>query len=284
MSIRLASQSATAVGRSAKTIRQPWCAYGGPIVHFTSGFISASTTAANTKGSWVPCVASTSSDTGLICLHLVGFQPSGDRGNLCDIGVGPTGQEQVLVSNIAFGNTSFSQIPMIVIPAFIPAGSRVAFRLQTAASSGGFNPGLTLNTTPDARLLPSVSTGIDTYGANTATSRGTALLTAAGQYREIAAATTRPYQALVLVPSNGNPSASGSAGVNTMTLAIGIQGLEIDVLSVYNSNGFNSPGNPCPPFLWVGRHVPAGTRLSVKHNAASNGNLLEAVVLGVPYG
>ena len=282
MSIRLPG-IAGSVGRSAKTARMPWFASGATLVDIGyNGYAGVTSPAtAHTKSAWVQLFASTAADAGAMWMVLPGMQATGDNGALMDIGVGASGAESVIASNLAFGGTAYSNSMGPLIPVFIPSGSRVAYRVQCASASRVCSPSVALFAAPDLHLTPR---SVDVIGTSTATSRGTALSSTSGAWQEIVSATTQPYQAFVLLPSAG--SESGINGTMRMTLGHGAAGSESDLLTVdisQDSAGVISSPSQNVPFYWCGKGLPAGSRLAVKHNVASNGNRVECCVVGVPY-
>ena len=280
MSLRQATLSGAFIGRSAKTVRMPWFANTPTLVTNSSALnltISAPSTT-NTKSAWTQVVSSTSGDIGLLMFNASGTTFTGDNGCMIDIAVGAAGSEVAIASNIPIG----AQTLTMQIPVFIPSGSRVSMRGQAAVASVSFFPNFFFFNTADGHLTPR---SVDTIGALTATSRGTALSGASGSYTEITASTASPYQAMFLVPSNALKTGN-SANVR-LTLAIGAAGSEVDIGSIEllsNSNGnIVSNTNVNVPLMMFGRPIPAGTRLSVKHNFASNPDRIQVAIIGVPF-
>ena len=96
---------------------------------------------AHTKGSWAQLAAATVDDTDAVVLRLGGHTTSGVASPaLLDIGVGAAGSEQVLVENLDLGNHTFRSF--LHLPVIIPAGSRVAARVQGARASTAIGVGL----------------------------------------------------------------------------------------------------------------------------------------------
>jgi hypothetical protein len=133
----------------------------------------ATGTSANTKGAWAEMVSATPWD-GFLELSLVSM--SALQVYLVDIGIGAGGSEVVLIENMMFqmsyGVQYYSQ-NVFPTPLFIPAGTRIVARAQTTGTTsrqiylvgtltriGGFGEQVGLSKS-------------FTYGAVTATSRGT---------------------------------------------------------------------------------------------------------------
>jgi hypothetical protein len=97
----------------------------------------------NTKGAWTQLVASATRDyCGLI------VSPGQNSTNNCsptaptlfDIAVGGSGSEQVLISDVggfSFGNGNFTNGSPSLMPAQIPAGTRISARAQSANNTTG---------------------------------------------------------------------------------------------------------------------------------------------------
>jgi hypothetical protein len=201
-----------------------------------------------------------------------------------DIGIGAAGSEVAIVSNIAVGGiTNQPNAGMLIdLPISIPAGTRVAFRAQsnrTATSSFG------VQVIPAAAVDPQTTpTTADALGTATATSSGTAMSGASGTYVQITAATTKDYQALIIVPS----LTVGSATTATVlyTVAVGAAGSERDIYQMQSAyDGGLGVGNIYTGggILSGGGLVPSGSRIAIKHNIASSPANFAACVIGVPY-
>ena len=280
MSLKQATLSGAFIGRSAKTVRMPWFANAPLLVTNSSALnlaISAPATT-HTKSAWTQVVSSTSGDIGLLLFSASGTSFTGDNGCLIDIAVGAAGSETAIASNIPIGEQTLAT----QIPVFIPSGSRIAMRGQAAVASVNFFPNFFFFNTADGHLTPR---SVDTIGAVTSTSRGTALSGASGSYTEITASTASPYQALCLVPSNAQKT--GNSTICRLTLAVGAAGSEVDIGSIElfsKSNGqILANTNVNVPLMIFGRPIPAGTRLSVKHNFASNPDRMQVAIIGVPF-
>jgi hypothetical protein len=285
MAIRRVPESRVLVGRSVKTTPVPWYSVPSELrVVRAHVFTSLSTPATpNTKSAWTQLVASTSEDVSAIVLSYPGNIGGTDYGILLDVGVGASGVEVAVVQDLAMFPLSFSNQMVVTIPVRIPAGSRVAWRAQAAQASKSITPTIVLCA---ARGHQSTPTSVDTYGVYTSTSRATALTGTSGvTCTEIAASTSRQYAAAILLPSN-----FGQVGVNAnvrLTLCVGDAGVEREVgYFDFNQSGagvFSFPsGYPMSPPI-IGGTIPAGSRLSVRHNIAANPGYVQASIIGVPF-
>lgn len=289
MSLRQATLSGAFVGRSAKTVRMPWYASGSRLLFVNDHpFPPATTTGTtlNTKTAWTQYIASTSADANLLYYTPAATQYATDSAAMVDIGIGAAGSETVIVPDLPIGNWGFSNVPAIPIPVFVPAGSRVAIRAQTGSASRSVVGYLALlDAESNSHITPRA---VDVIGGVPATSRGTALAGASNSYTELASSTTKPYQAFVVIPS----SATVSGGINgnfRLTLARGAAGAEVDLGFVSFSQGSNGSlsnagmNNVGYGYMIIGTPLPAGVRLSIKHNIASSPERLQVAIIGVPF-
>jgi len=109
---------------------------------------------------------------------------------------------------------------------------------------------------------------------------------ASGTWTQVLAATSRAYQALVIVPSVAGGFTGGTALTYLLELGVGADGQESAVafsVGTLNANGVVFPLPVAAGNTIYGANVPAGTRISVRHNAPTNPERLAACVIGVPY-
>lgn len=89
---------------------------------------------AHAKGSWAQIVASLGQDVSLLVVRGNGAATAGvERTAAIDIGVGGSGSEQVVLEGFDIGQSSGN--PYWMIPINIPAGSRVAWRVQSSQTT-----------------------------------------------------------------------------------------------------------------------------------------------------
>lgn len=140
-------------------------------VSYTSVVTSSS---ANTKGSWAQVTASCPINTSTLFIRGNGFNSTGVASPaLMDIAIGASGQEQIVLANLDVGFSATNAY--WVIPVNIPAGQRIAYRIQSPRTS------VTFQTVTD--YIGEIDTiggaaGVvkwSTYGADTTNSRGTAI-------------------------------------------------------------------------------------------------------------
>ena len=288
MSLRDVSQSLASAGSLIRVQPRFWG--DGMSSRFLTGttanvLVTANTTT-NTPGSWAELRSDTATTetTGLLLIAATSTTAtSTDTGLLIDIGTGVSGSEVVRVPSLAISQHTGIQT---AIPIRIPGSTRVAVRSQSSVASRTANIQASLFATPFPDRLP---LQVDVLGTSTATSVGTAMSGASGTWVEIIASTAKDYQALVLVPS---ASDTGATLTVRYDLGIGGSGSEVAVVSVsfsYNTSAnLGTVGGAAPviqPGIGsvYGAFVPAGTRISVRHNIASTPGRCDACVIGVPY-
>jgi len=240
----------------------------------------------HTVGSWTQIIADTATTetAGLLMFFANSTTAAAtDTGMLLDIGTGAAASEVVRVQSLAISQQATCHT---AIPIRIPGSTRVAARIQSSVASRTLSGGFALFATPFADRLP---LSLDVLGTSTATSVGTAMSGASGTWVEISASTTKDYQALVLVPSLSDTNSGGNVNVR-YDLGIGASGGEVAVASaqfLYSTTpavGATNTASIAPGLGGVyGNFVPAGTRVSVRHNIAANPGRLDACVIGVPY-
>ena len=233
-------------------------------------------------GSWSELIASTSGPVDWVCVWLTGTAGSGaDTSQLVDIGIGAAASETVIAASLPAGfipANSAANGPaggMVMFPCTIPKGTRIAARNQALNASDQvfvfietYYQGLRCGDK------------VDTYGANTAASRGTNLATS-NTYAELTAATTQPYQGLIVLMAGGGSGSFANAAV-PHTLGAGPAAAETTLLVVGAQTGSieSLRQHPRQVAIYSG-HVPAGTRLAGKSSAGST--YRDMIVLGIRY-
>lgn len=243
-----------------------------PIVD--DGVATVAAGSANTKGTWVEAVASTSADTSIVwLLPDVGAANGVDSSCLLDIGVGPSGSETVVAQNLGIGHRSLSN-DWIAVPLSIPAGSRIAFRQQSVTASRSIT--IRWNATQG---IESAST-VDTFGADTSGSRGTNAATS-GTFYELVAATPRAYRGILVLPT-GAGSLFGSVSIG-MSIGVGSAGAESVIASIdvdiTSGEAWTAADMPLANFSAV--NIPAGSRLAYRVTGTARA-YIDCIVVGVP--
>ena len=286
MSVRYASTSLASLARGPKSSQpSPW--FRRRAASLTTSYAATSVSpgaTANTKTSWVQVVASAPAAVGGIrVISRSAYTLSATQSAILDIGIGAAGSETVIVPNVLVGapaSTSFGGI-CFDVPIAIPAGSRVAIRAASQRTSYTLSINAILFAATDPLTTPS---SVDTLGISTATSSGTAMTGASGTYTQIIASTARDYQALIVMPAPSSSSGFPSLSAIVFTCAVGAAGAERDITqAVATCDGGQGFGNFILPGERGGGLIPAGSRISVKHNITSTPGNFAAAVIGVPY-
>jgi hypothetical protein len=278
MSIRYASLSNTAQQRTLRAQRrQLWYANAGNTFVGLASFVNVATaSSSSSKGAWAQVFSSTAANiTHIYISNLTTNWASNDGSMLLDIGIGASGSETAIMSNVALGGYASA----LSFPIAIPAGSRVAARVQGLRTSYSQYINFAASATSDYSRFPS---SIDAIGVNTSTLKGVALSGASGTYTEITSATAKDYEQFVIIPSCNSTTNGGLNG--TLTLAYGSAGSEVDVGSVgiASNTSQNNVSLSNTVSVLNGRFAPAGTRLSIKHNLSSTSGYAVSLI-GIPY-
>lgn len=233
---------------------------------------SAST---NTKGSWVELIASTDANAYWINVSaaISGRGNAIDTSFLLDIGTGASGSETVRIADLGMG---YRDGRSTLLPIYVPSGTRVAARGQSNVASRA----ATVSCQVLSDLAPTtLGQTLDTYGATTATSRGTNLPTS-NTYVEITSSTTQAYKALVATPTGSGTTFQPDT--STYTIARGASGSEIELFS-FDVETFSTElltiSDKELSTVYVG-DIPAGTRLAVKQSIGRN--FRDVILHGVP--
>jgi len=263
----------------------PWYSLNPNVLASTGLATVTADATAHVKGAWSEIIASTAQDVSFLFVVASGVGATTVlTSTLVDIGVGGSGSEVAVASNMSIGGAIGTGV-FISLPIFVPAGSRIAARIQSVVTGGK-----TASIRVDAYSVGNVTLvpkSVDVLGADTATSAGTAMSGASGTYVEIVASSSQKYAALGIVPAI-NSGTIASINV-TYTVAVGSAGNEIDVGSILASYAatelVSSVGQES--FVFPAK-VPAGSRISLKHNIPGPAGGVNdparycAVVVGVP--
>lgn len=176
---------------------------------------------ANTKGAWAEVIASTPHEVNGI--HFLGADTglSGDtRRALIDIGVGVAGSETVLVPNIlssAPSDYAFLGGNPLFLPIRIPAGTRVAIRMQSTTGADVGNAFIAFNYGDG--LVP-VFTGCDVLGVTTGTTSGTTVTSGAAAYGAYTTIATVGKNYKAIIPSVALSTAQTNNSFVSLEVAI----------------------------------------------------------------
>jgi len=257
-----------------------WLPAGGPLVEYVTTADATSSASVHTKGSYQEVVASTSADSNFMSFRIQSTAVNGaSAGHLLDIAVGSAGNEVVIAPDLAVGGIAgLGSDVLIQMPISIPSGSRIAIRNQAEIASQTARVAQFELFNLDATGVP---TEVDSLGINTATSAGTKLAGSSGSWTEIVASTTRAYTAICMVPST-TEAVQGNVANRTLEVGVGSSGNEVSFGAInvsYSANEFVAGRSNVVLF---GQDIPAGSRLAVRHDIASNPQRADISLIGIP--
>lgn len=242
--------------------------------------ITASSTT-HTKGAWSQLVASTSANASYIVVEVGGNASAAtNNAGLLDIGIGASGSEVPIIENVAIGGAAAGVARCVFVfgvPIKIASGTRIAARFQSVVSS---KTATVLVSTFDMGDYDYAPSAVDTIGADTATSSGTAMSGASGTWVQITASTANAYKGFVVVPSFSDIDVANIR--IEYTLGSGASGSESEIgrtsWQTVNDETCGMDGR-YPPV--IAGSVASGSRLAVRHNIASNSGRYDVTVLGI---
>lgn len=242
---------------------------------------------ANAKGSWVQIVASLPHDVGAVVVEIPGFYTGIGNIAALDIGIGASGVEVPIINNLisaidSIGNVSGGQV---LVPIAIPAGTRVAVRVQTHSGTGSTSGGASITFFDTDFSAPDVAAIVDSIGFVSGSTEGTAVtpgVGSVGSYAQLIASTSFDYLGFFAIfdPQSG-------FNVQAFTLAIdisvGSSGSEVVLVpavasSIRPSSGFNLQ-SVTSVFLIP---IPAGSRIAARAKVdTSSGGAIGVTLYGL---
>jgi hypothetical protein len=232
--------------------------------------VAASATV-NAVGNWVQIYTAVPFPVFGMLVHLgqTGIATSAQNSQtLLDVGVGASGQEQVLVSDVAIGGS----LPFTTwqIPMSVSAGARIAVRLRSAVASKTCTIGISVY--GGGSGLESGYKAV-TYGAVTASSRGT-ILTAPGVINTEAAWTvittaTTARAGWLLVGLAAPNSATATANDGLVDIGVGGAGVEAAIINDIPYGVTVAEDINCPYPLTYPVNLPTGSRLVARYRATA---------------
>lgn len=248
----------------------------------------ASSTTANTKGSWVELDASTAFAVDGFFVY-IGRNSGANFDVLVDIGIGVLDSEVVLVPDLLYstGDTAGEAI-FIPIPMSIASGTRISARCQDrVASATTIDVAIILTT--DSGLDITAFTGCDAMGQATGDSGGTQIdpgtsANTKTAYVELVASTSNTYKAFIIIMGQIQNQATAT-GHWLFDVAIGADTAEVDFLSNLNFSNGNGPDSFQPKvFGPMACDIPSGSRLTVRGQSSitnANDRRFDVVLYGL---
>ena len=256
------------------------------LLNIASNVTVTANTAAHTKGSWAQLIASTPSNASILRIAVTGVNTANtDTSTLLDLATGASGSEVAFASNIAIGGNQSNNLD---IPLQIPSGTRIAARIQSVVT-GGKTATVAANLINDGNYAIA-PTSVDVINeGDTSTSKGTAFSGASGTWVQAVASTSRAYRAIVMalaVQTNDTSTGIISSGaLNPLEIGVGAAGSEVSsgifrFSTTVNENVITL--FPTTAYAVIGRAIPSGSRIAVKHPIASSPSNYGFTLIGIP--
>lgn len=249
----------------------------------------ARTAGANTKSAYVQVTAATGFAYSAVSL-ILNSSGGGGQCYLVDIAIGAGGSEQVIIPNILFdsmrqaGNAGMC----FTLPVSIPAGTRVAARLQETSGSGTRTVELcVIGRAGGSNANISTSGSATNYGANTSTSNGIlvdqgGVANTYGAWTQITAGTTSNHSQII-ANLGQNQTTNTLGGYYDFQIGIGAGGLEV-VIAEFQTLASANISRMLVATYDINAAIPAGTRLAMRAKCdmvSANDRTATAVIIGV---
>jgi hypothetical protein len=239
--------------------------------------VIGSTTTTYAKALWTQIIASTVYDSSWIRITIAGEGQSG-RQIAVDIGIGSSGNEVVIISNLGMGSYGTQQVSYM-FPFSVPLGTRISARLSSSLLTDNAQV-VQCTLFADRYMSPGVVSAIDTYGFNNTTNLGQAVdpggtANTKGSYAQITAGTSNDIAGFMLMfDTQGQSTPSTNHVVDWLVdLAIGGSGSEVIFLPnwlqiAYCWSAKNYFANGVTPYIPM--QIPAGTRIAARAQCNTN--------------
>jgi hypothetical protein len=234
----------------------------------------SSTTTTYAKGVWSQLISSTVYDASWIRVTLCGEGQAG-RQIAVDIGVGSSGNEVVVISNLGMGSYGTQQVSYM-FPFSVPLGTRISTRISSSFTSEN-SVAVQCTLFADGYMSPGVVSAIDTYGFSNTTNLGVqvdpgATSNTKGAYTQITAATSNDISGFMLMFDTQAAASPHSEVVDFLVdLAVGSSGNEVVILPnwlqiAYSYTNKNYFPNGVTPYIPM--QIPSGTRIAARAQAS----------------
>lgn len=248
----------------------------------------ASSTTADTKGSWVELDASTAFAVDGFWVFIGHNSSTSNLDVLVDIGTGAASSEVVLVPDLLYSTgDAFGEAYLVYIPMAIASGTRLSARCQDGSTSA-LTIKVAMIITTDSGLDITAFTNMDALGADTAATGGAsidpgAVANVKGNYVELVASSAQNYKAVLILIGQHGISAMG--GINGLfDVAIGAADSEVDFLeNLSYAGGAQADSFQPKMFGPYACDIPSSSRISVRSQATTNSTplrLMDIVIYG----
>lgn len=188
--------------------------------------------------------------------------------SLLDIGIGASGSEKTIINNLLCGwrTGGTSGNPQgHYFPIFIPKGTRIAGRVQSAVVSKQIEVSIFLFEGDTRFGYGSIFSACDSYGVDTATSAGTAHTSgntgSESAFASLGSTLSRDYSGIMLVPQGKTDSTAMSASVYHFELGVGDAQLNGHEIRAITNTAEYLMFHPAMP---INVNLPSGTQLQVR--------------------
>lgn len=239
--------------------------YGADTANTRGATVSAPA-AQNQKGSWYEIASALTYPAFGFYLHIA-ERNSLPQDALLDVAIGAAGQEQIIIPDLLH-TTIRAPVWVYYFPIYMPAGVRVAARVQSTAADRVFD--VVLNTV-SAEFMAGYPLGgsVTTYGANAADSGGVTVdpggtAHTKGAWSEITSATTRPMRQ-VLIVIGGIANTTKTACTWLIDVGVGASGSETVLLSNLFTRTNTTTDEIAPSIFGpFPVSIPTGTRIAAR--------------------
>lgn len=254
----------------------------------TTNTVAVTAGSANVKGSWAEITAATTDDINGFYLDICSDTITVISDYLMDIGIGSAGNEEIIIPDILYSiglSLDLDFILKISFPIQIPAGTRIAARVQSTTGSNVAR--VSIAAMPHFLTAPIVGQEVFTIGAASADSGGIQVdpggtANTKGSYVEMTSSTSEDFRAIMILQGQ---QANTNQRVNRVffDVAVGASSSEeiilpdivTRVLALEVIDGLRD-------FIPV--YIPAGTRLAIRAQSSDNNatdRLIDYVIYGL---
>lgn len=255
----------------------------GAVAASSAGTTVAASASANTKGAWVEITAATARDAQAL---LVELSAVGAMAGLVDVAVGASGSEVVIVANLIIQRRQTAGLS-VLFPIPIPAGTRLALRLQSTVGSASITAKVLL--VAQGIVSPPPLGLVTTYGAATADSGGTTVdpggtANTDSAWTELSSG-VNPCRWLLLSFTEVSALFGLSIAATWLVdVAVGAGGSEVELVADLLISGNPEGDMFYPSPLLLPLTLPAGARLSVRArctNTDASDRRLDVIAYGI---
>lgn len=269
-----------------------WGPWVGDVEGAYGSYVITPNATAHVKGSWVYDVSDTTRSEGLF-ISFSGHQASNTtiRTLLHDVGIGAG--SDILIANLMHcpptGGSSLGRTMQqwVYFPVSVPP-AQLRMRSQSSMASHGL---CYMKSQKKQSGLPVVGSVVDTYGADTANTKGVTVTapndeSSYGSWAQLTASSER-IKALILAVGHGQADFSALSNQwYQIELGIGGAGSEVAFAQFLEAGGSSSgTKTPAPGFLGpIYVDIPAGSRISariMKQNASATQRTLSLIAYGI---